>query len=440
MCRYRNDAIEVPAELTHLRFWRHTDLEGPGVDKKQGPVPSAHRADDVPKPRLRGHNQHSAGRGGGGGIGYLTSPGLLGYEWDTISDSAYRPPGLISLTRTRMDIDGQLMQAYGGGYKGSGLARHSVTLYRDQRSGALVFSTGTCQWAWALATAPHDYSWDIAHVPVDRNLAQATLNMLADMDVPPSDVPDPTMTTSVASVDRGKPHSRINWPAHAARPVLALHSGHTSHRHMNARIRGTASDEGGHVAAVEVSIDAGNTWFPAHGLSHWTFPLLLHFPPAINATSTTATTTNTTTTTTSTTSTCTTPSEQENVYDMLAPAGRWGESEADCGARRIYPSYPDPQSLTNMATDNDVYITHHDGIARYNLDVCGEKGQGQHVVNVMSRATDDSGWLEQQPAMGSQEHSKEQAEFVVVCPTQEQDDEAVAEVLRRAGHTTGAAG
>ena len=32
----------------------------------------------------------------------------------------------------------------------SGSVTHSLTLYRQQQSGALVFGAGTCQWSWGL--------------------------------------------------------------------------------------------------------------------------------------------------------------------------------------------------------------------------------------------------------------------------------------------------
>ena len=48
-------------------------------------------------------------------------------------------------------------------------------------SGARVFGAGTVQWAWGLD------DWNPDSTPPDRNMQQATVNLLADMGAQPGD-------------------------------------------------------------------------------------------------------------------------------------------------------------------------------------------------------------------------------------------------------------
>ena len=101
--------ITIPASMSQLRIWRNTSI--------------------------------AAGNGG-------TLTNLLGYEWNSDLDNGFRPTGLIDLSSTTYNV-GSLLLDNGASY-GSGTATHSLTLYRDQTSGALIFSAGTVMWSWGL--------------------------------------------------------------------------------------------------------------------------------------------------------------------------------------------------------------------------------------------------------------------------------------------------
>ena len=86
----------------------------------------------------------------------------------------------------------------------------------------------------------------------DRDVQQATLNLLADMHVLPS-TPQPELFLSPASSDQRPP--RVGSSS-----VLtgAVHSGQFT------VLAGSSEDAGGGVvAAVEVSLDKGSSWLPA---------------------------------------------------------------------------------------------------------------------------------------------------------------------------------
>ena len=102
----------------------------------------------------------------------------------TTPDST-RPPGEIDLSSTTLTVD-QLRTDYGNNYS-TGQATHSLVEFRDQTSHALVFGTATVQWSWGL-TNLHTDNTGVANPPnppsqsttVDRDVQQATMNMLAD--------------------------------------------------------------------------------------------------------------------------------------------------------------------------------------------------------------------------------------------------------------------
>src|SRR6202011_3077950 len=80
--------------------------------------------------------------------------GILGNEWDEVGNNAFRPPGILRLSTTTVQVDSYL-QDYGSTF-GPGIATHSLTLYRHG-SGALVFGAGTIHWSWGLDRT-HDLS------------------------------------------------------------------------------------------------------------------------------------------------------------------------------------------------------------------------------------------------------------------------------------------
>jgi hypothetical protein len=210
-------AIKVPAADGKMRFWRNTSIA----------------------------TQAS------GATATLPS-GVLGYEWDTDADNGARPPGLIRLSRTTLTTNGAL-QDWGSSY-GSGTVTHSLTLYRHA-SGARVFGAGTIQWSWGL-----DATHDNAGTPTDQRMRQATVNLLADMGAQPATLQAP-LVAAVASTDTTPPTSTITSPAAGA----SLPAGQA------VTLSGTASDSGGVVGGVEVSVDGGATWHPANGRGSWTY-------------------------------------------------------------------------------------------------------------------------------------------------------------------------
>jgi hypothetical protein len=138
-----------------------------------------------------------------------------------------------------------------------GVATHSLTLYRHS-SGALVFSTGSIVWSWALDPVHDDP--DGQQAPVDPRLQQATVNILADMNVTPR-TPQPGLVVSGPSEDATPPVAVIESPASEERHTF----------HLPIRVTGVASDEGGVPSGVEVSVDSGASWRRAEGAARWTY-------------------------------------------------------------------------------------------------------------------------------------------------------------------------
>ncbi len=214
-------AIEVPYEYSRLRIWRSTSIASLAPGTKAT----------------------------------LTNA-TLGYEWDTDGDFPGRPAGLIRLSETTQTID-QVLRDYGKTYT-RGPLTHYLTMYRAA-SGALVWGTGTVQWAWGL----DDYHTNrpVFAVPVDPRIQQATLNVLADMGAQPASRQSGLVTAS-KSTDVLPPVSTLVSPA--AGSSVQIGSGVT--------LTGTAVDSGGgRVAAVEVSVDGGTSWHPAVGRESWSY-------------------------------------------------------------------------------------------------------------------------------------------------------------------------
>jgi Domain of unknown function (DUF4082)/Bacterial Ig domain len=183
---------------------------------------------------------------------------IVGYESDEDIDNGFRPPGLIRLSTTTGPSP-QHMFHFGAEAVASD-TEHHVTLYRAA-SGSLVFSAGTVQWAWGL-----DRHHDGIRRAADRRIQQATVNMLADMDVQPAALM-PGLTRAAASADSAPPVSVITAPA----PDEKIANGTVI------TVRGTSADAGGGlVAGVEVSIDGGASWHPAEGASSWSYSGVIH--------------------------------------------------------------------------------------------------------------------------------------------------------------------
>lgn len=178
--------------------------------------------------------------------------GTLGYEWDSDLDNGFRPAGLIRLSTTTLTFGGELKD-YGSTY-GSGTQTHALTFYKHS-SGARVFGAGTIQWPWGL-DANHDRG---AGVPVDANMQQATVNLFADMGAQPATL-QAGLVPATASTDTVAPVSAIASPGSGSTVPLGA-----------VAISGTASDTGGVVGGVEVSVDGGTTWRMATGRANWTY-------------------------------------------------------------------------------------------------------------------------------------------------------------------------
>lgn len=212
---YRLDAIEIPYAYSQMRIWRHTSIADLETDEVA-----------------------------------ILPAGYLGYEWDSDLDNGFRPPGLINMSKTIVDVPNYLLDY--GSVTGPATAEHNLTLYRAP-SEALVFGAGTVYWAWGL-----DEFHDLEIVPDDNRVKQATVNLLADMGVQPETL-DPLLVLATASTDVTPPISSINAPV----GTIPFDQPYT--------ITGTASDVGGVVGGVEISTDDGATWHKAEGREIWSF-------------------------------------------------------------------------------------------------------------------------------------------------------------------------
>ncbi len=216
-------AIEVPAADAAMRLWRSTSVAS------LEPGKTATLGEDT-----------------------------LGYEWDEDLENGFRPPGLIDLSSTTVNVP-QLLLDHGSTY-GSGTATHHLTLYRAP-SGALVFGAGTVQWSWGL-----DGRHDRGETTADPNMQQATVNLLADMGAQPGAIQE-NLVAAMQTTDSIPPSSTIATPAGGAE----LDSGKPF------TVSGSATDGegegggGGRVAGVEVSVDGGATWHRAQGRESWTY-------------------------------------------------------------------------------------------------------------------------------------------------------------------------
>jgi hypothetical protein len=198
-------AMQVPGSFGKLRFWRNTQIAGMTPSQT-----------------------------------YTLPEGTVGYEWDEAPDAS-APAGLVRLSQT-VASGVQVLQDLGSTYD-NGTAKHSLTLYKHS-SGALVFGAGTVQWSWGL-----DSVHDRAGSPSDINVRQATMNLFADMGVQPNTMQADLIATG-ASTDTTAPTATITTPT----------AGSTGAVSSALTISGTATDVGGEVGAVEVSVDGGATW------------------------------------------------------------------------------------------------------------------------------------------------------------------------------------
>lgn len=176
----------------------------------------------------------------------------VGYESDEDVDNGYRPAGLIRLSTT-VGPTPEYLTDYGKVVV-AGTTTHHLTMYRAP-SDALVFSAGSVQWGWGL-----DATHDGAGAPADPRIQQAQINLLADMGAQPG---SRMLTLAPASASEDKTAPVVSFTSPLAGAALPAD--------RSATITGTASDVGGVVAAVEVSVDGGATWHPASGTTQWSY-------------------------------------------------------------------------------------------------------------------------------------------------------------------------
>src|SRR5262245_53585795 len=219
---FRADAIEVPYEMSRLRFWRNT----PRVSKAAP------------------------------GATTTLTQNVLGYEWDTSPDNGFAPGGQIHLSSTTLNVDTFLLDY--GTVVGNGTATHNLSLYKDPTSGALVFGAGTVYWAWRLSDK-HDGD----STPTDPDIQQAMVNLLADMGAQPATL-QTGLLPATKSTDNTAPVSTIST-------MSTPRVGTSYDEGQPVVITGVANDSGGKVAGVELSVDGGATWYRASGTANWTF-------------------------------------------------------------------------------------------------------------------------------------------------------------------------
>lgn len=109
---------------------------------------------------------------------------LVGFEANEPADlngSTETPAGLLRLTEATYAVTGALSDDNGDVYNLSGNYTHAMTLYRVE-SGAVVFSTGTNQLAWALDET-HERRPGVSQLSVP--IQQAIVNLFVDLGTAP---------------------------------------------------------------------------------------------------------------------------------------------------------------------------------------------------------------------------------------------------------------
>jgi hypothetical protein len=221
--------LVIPAEKGKLRFWRNTPVYS-----------SASLGADTELPN-----------------------GIIGHEWDEAVDNAFRPAGLVALSSSPY-LAGPVLYSWGWP-SALNWATHALTFFR-RPNGGLVFAAGTVQWSWGLDDTHDRDSFAPACCQANVNAQQATVNLLADMGVQPGTLA-PSLTVAQASSDTTAPASTITSPV-----------GPWTLQGNNLLVSGTASDVGGRVGGVEISIDGGQTWHPAVGHESWHYTTVVTKP------------------------------------------------------------------------------------------------------------------------------------------------------------------
>ena len=217
----RNDSIEVPFDDGKMRFWRNTSVANLSPGQKA-----------------------------------TFAAGTLGYEWDSDLDNGARPPGLIRLSTSNVAITNNTLLIDYGTTFGNGQATHHLTIYKHP-SGALVFGAGTVQLQLVLNPS---LDGRYASLPPDKRMQQAVINLFADMKAQPSTLIS-GLTLASKTTDTTAPLTSITAPVNNSSVVVG----------KDITILGKATDSGGAVGAVEVSVNNGQSWHPANGRGQWQY-------------------------------------------------------------------------------------------------------------------------------------------------------------------------
>lgn len=190
--------------------------------------------------------------------------GAIGYEIDVAANDPARPAGLFPVSLTAID-----KTTLREGCE-SPVPPHSMAIYKT-RNGALIFGAGTMQLGFLLDDNILD---PIVPHRSNRSMQQAIVNLLADMGSQPASLQSDLVRAS-ASQDLAAPIVKITSPANNAKfrwtDTIA--------------VTGRATDVGGSVAGIEVSIDGGRTWSLAQGTTVWRYTFLpTRVPARINIT------------------------------------------------------------------------------------------------------------------------------------------------------------
>jgi len=188
-----------------------------------------------------------------GGSATALAPHTVGYESDEDLDNGFRPAGLVQLSTVTAATAQELLDF--GNTVAAGTTTHHLTMYKAA-SGARVFSAGSIQWAWGL-DANHDGDTSGG---TDVRMRQATLNMLVDMGAQPGSIASDLVATT-KTTDTTAPTVTVTSPVNGA----SVGDG------TAVTVSGTASDVGGSVAGVEVSMDGGTSWHAATGTTSWSY-------------------------------------------------------------------------------------------------------------------------------------------------------------------------
>ncbi|GAA4167281.1 hypothetical protein GCM10022287_00540 [Gryllotalpicola koreensis] len=182
---------------------------------------------------------------------------LIGYEADEDLDNGFRQSGTLWLSTTSYDAPQRLTDY--GSVVAEGQSTHHMTLYRAA-SGALVFAAGTIDWNWGL-NDNHDEDVQAA----DSRIQQFQVNLYALMGVQPQTLMS-GLVAGAGPTDSTPPTASVTSPA----PGSAIANG------ASVTVTGTAADVGGVVAAVEISVDNGQTWHMATGTTSWSYSFVMH--------------------------------------------------------------------------------------------------------------------------------------------------------------------